>query len=184
MRANGFTLVEMLVALALFSLIAGVATLLTLGSARGTAAAGVAMAGSTQLLRTRALLAADLAQAAQRPVLADNGAVVPAFVLTPNGFVLTRRGVAGVTPSMQRIAWGWNGRALVRQGWPRLDGAAPGGASIVLDAVRGVRTRVATDKGWQDGWQAETPDALPRAVELTLLLDGGRAVVMRLAIGL
>lgn len=177
----GFTLVEMLVALSLFALVAGIGTLMAFTAARSHVATGARLASAQALLRARAILTADLAQAAPRVTHADTGATLPAFMLTRTGFVLVRRGVAGVLPSVRRVAWGWDGARLVRQSWATLDGGAPEPPVTLLTGVTGVRVRVATTAGWSDAWRPQRPQDLPRALELTLGRDGG-AVTLRLLV--
>jgi general secretion pathway protein J len=176
---NGFTLVELLVALGLFSLIAGAATLLTFTAVRTAAATDGRLADTQALARLRVLLAADLGQAAMRSSVAENGALVPAFVLTPAGFVAVRRGVSGVLPTVQKIAWGYDGTRLLRQGWPAIDGSRPGPAMVLLAGVTAVRWRVFGADGWQQTWQPAAPDALPRGVELMVQRGRLPAVTLR-----
>lgn len=178
-REQGFTLVEMLVALMLFSVIAGAATLLAFTATRSFAISDGRLAGADALNRTRALLTADLAQAAARPTVADTGALLPAFWTGPEGFVAVRRGVNGVAPSVQKIAWGFDGRRLLRQSWPTLDGSAPENPVVMLDGLQSVRLRVATAAGWQDRWQPQRYDELPLALELTIVRADGVPVVMK-----
>lgn len=111
----GFTLVEMLVALLLFGIIASVATALTMASTRSFAATDGALASLLSVEGARSVLAADLGQAARRPSLAADGKPMPAFTLLPEGFVLVRRGVGGTLPTIEKIAWGFDGSRLLRQ---------------------------------------------------------------------
>lgn len=177
----GFTLVEMLVSLALFAIIASVATMLTFTATRAAAATGTRLATVSAANAAAGLLAADLAQAAARPVLADDGTLVPAFVTTESGIVLTRRGLR-VAPGLARVAWGIAPAGLVRQTWPSLDGARPGPATLLLPGVSGARFRVLTERGWTDAWVPATPDALPRAVEATLSFPARPPLVIRLPV--
>ncbi len=179
MTQRGFTLVEMLVALLLFGIISTVATALTVGATRSFAATEGALADVTNLEGTRAVLAADLGQAAQRPSLAADGKPMPAFVLTPDGFVLVRRGLSGSLPNLEKVAWGFDGRSLLRQTFPAIDLAPPGRAMVMVPDVRAVRLRVAGPNGWQDGWTSPKPEALPRALEITLVRGRGAPVTMK-----
>jgi general secretion pathway protein J len=177
--AAGFTLVEMLVALLLFGIIASVATALTAGATRSFAATDSALAGITDLEGARAVLAADLGQAAQRPSVAADGRPLPAFLLTPQGFVLVRRGLTGSLPTVEKIAWGFDGRALLRQTFPAIDGTAPGPAVVMVPGVRAVSLRVAGPDGWATDWRPSTPEQLPRAVELTMVRADGIPVTLK-----
>ncbi len=176
---HGFTLVEMLVTLLLFGIIASVATTLTASATRSFAATDSALAGVSQLEGARAVLAADLGQAAQRPSMAADGKPMPAFLLTADGFVLVRRGLAGALPNVEKVAWGFDGTALMRQTFPAIDLAGPGQAILMVPGVKAVRLRVAGPQGWQDSWRPENPEDLPRAVEITLVRADGRPVTMK-----
>jgi len=176
---QGFTLVEMLVTLLLFGIIATVATTLTVSATRSFAATDTALAGVTQLEGARAVLSADLGQAAQRPSMAADGKPMPAFVLTPDGFVVVRRGLSGALPNVEKIAWGFDGRSLMRQTFPAIDFAAPGDTVLMVPGVKAIRLRVAGSQGWQDSWKPASPEDLPRAVELTLIRADGRPVTMK-----
>ena len=176
---QGFTLVEMLVTLMLFGIIATVATTLTVSATRSFAATDTALAGVTQLEGTRAVLAADLGQAAQRPSVAADGKPMPAFVLTPDGFVLVRRGLSAALPNVEKVAWGFDGQSLLRQTFPAIDFAGPGEPMLMVPGVKAIRFRVAGPQGWQDSWAPDRPEALPRAVEMTLVRADGRPVTMK-----
>ncbi len=176
---HGFTLVEMLVALAIFGIVAAVGVALA-GSALGAVARSEAMLGEASAIeRTRIALAADLGQAAPRVSLGSGQDPLPAFLLGPEGFVLVRRGARGLSPAVQKIAWGFDGSRLMRQTFTRVDGGAPGPAEVMLEGVREVRIRVAGEAGWVDAWLPAQPEALPRALELTLVTDRGAPLVLR-----
>lgn len=175
----GFTLVEMLVAVLLFSIIATVAAALTMSATRSFAATDTALSAISNLEGTRAVLAADLGQAAKRPSLAADGKRMPAFFLTPEGFVLVRRGVGGVLPNVEKVAWGFDGDKLLRQTFPAIDGSPPGEAVVMLPGIKAIRIRVAGPQGWQDGWAPGHAEELPRAVEITLIRADGLPVVMK-----
>lgn len=181
-REAGFTLVEVLVALALFAGLALAATMLTASATRAVVTADTSLSAVEGVERTRALLAADLGQAAQRPSLTADGALLPAFTLTPHGFVLVRRGLSGVLPSVEKVAWGFDGSQWLRQSFPTIDGSVPGAPVVLLAGVSGVRLRVMTESGWQTQWQPPRPEALPRAVELLLERPDGRHLLLILPV--
>lgn len=176
--ASGFTLVEMLVSLLIFGIIATVATALTMGATRSFAATDTALAALSGMESTRAVLAADLGQAARRPSLAADGAPMPAFTLTPDGFVLVRQR-AGTLPQIEKVSWGLVDGQLVRQPFPAIDLSPPGQPVAMLTGLSGIRLRIATDQGWRESWQPQDPEDLPRAVEMTLLRTDGVPVVLK-----
>lgn len=179
----GFTLVEMLVSLLIFGIIAGIATAMATGATRSFAASQGALGAVTALDDTRTILAADLGQAARRPSLAADGRPMPAFTLTADGFVLTRHRAEGALPAIEKIAWGHSDGRLLRQPFPAIDGASPGEATVMADGLAGARFRVMTDQGWSESWAPTDPAELPRAVEITLVRRDGVPVVMKLLVG-
>ena len=182
-RQSGFTLVEMLVALLLFGIIASVATALVTTASRSFVRSEQSLADIGSLEAARSALASDLGQAAPRPTMAADGGLLPAFVLMPEGFVLVRRGLSHQIPAIEKVAWGFDGHRLLRQTFPALDGAPPGRAIVMVNDVAGINLRVADDRGWQTHWKPEQPDSLPRALELTLQRTHGPAVTMRFLVG-
>lgn len=179
----GFTLVEMLVSLLIFGIIASIATAMTTGATRSFAASQGALGTITALDDARTLLSADLGQAARRTSLAADGKPMPAFTLTPDGFVLTRYRAEGALPAIEKVAWGQADGRLLRQPFPAIDGAAPGEATVVSEGLSGARFRVMTDSGWSESWAPTDPKELPRAVEITLLRRDGVPIVMKLLVG-
>jgi len=176
---SGFTLAELLVALALFGLIAGAGVMLLAMGVNSRAASGERLAMQGELLRTRALLSADLGQAAPRRWRNGSGQPQPAFSASPAGPMLlhlVRRGWlnedGAARASLQRVEWRLDGDTLTRQSAPMLDGPATGTPAVMMRGVRSVRLRVHANGSWSQTWpapgQAMAPDALPDAVELIL----------------
>lgn len=178
----GFTLVELLVALAIFALIsvAGV-TLLRSGSHTQIAVKN----RLEQYSRTNRLYNAmegDLAQAVVRPVRDQAGAPVPAFTegdATAPGalFSFVRAGWSNYDEApragLQRIAYALDGGALKRLSWPMLDGAAASDAATLVENVSAAQLQFRDEKGdWRGDWTATDADALPRALELRLTIQG------------
>lgn len=178
MRRNGFTLIEMLVALAVFAVIAAGA----LGLLRFSVDAELASRARTdQIAAERRFLAvwtADLAQASPRIARDEQGRAHPA--LEAGGDVvlrLTRSGWANpdgaARPSLQKVEWRWDGKALVRAGYPYPDGAAPEPASAMLALVAAPVLRFRTGDGvWRDRWEPQREAELPVAVEVLLQRPG------------
>lgn len=178
-RQAGFTLVEMLVAVLLFGIVASIAAALTASAARSFTTSDEALARVADLESARALLAADLGQAAPRPSLAADGRILPAFTLLADGFVLVRRRPEGALPAIEKVAWGLVDGRLVRQPFPAIDGAEPGGAIEMVPGVAAIRLRVAGPEGWTERWAPARPEALPRALEMELVRADGLAVTMK-----
>ncbi|MDF8334860.1 type II secretion system minor pseudopilin GspJ [Novosphingobium cyanobacteriorum] len=177
---NGFTLVEMLVALAVFAVIAGGALALL----RFSVDAELASRGKTEqvaaMRRFLSVWTADLAQAAARPARDEAGQPHPAFEAGGGSLVLrlTRSGWENLDgaarPSLQKVEWRWTGKALERAGYPFPDGAASDAGSVMLPLAAPPRLRFRMKDGlWQDRWEPERAADLPVAVELLLPQPSG-----------
>lgn len=178
----GFTLVELMVALAIFALIsvAGV-TLLRSGSDTQI----VVKNRLEDMARTNRLsnaLESDLAQAVARPVRDSGGQPVPAFIQSDTNvsgtlFGFVRAGWSNFDESpragLQRVAYVLDGNALKRMSWPMLDGSAPGEAATLIENVSAAEIRFRDEAGeWRGDWTATDANAFPRAVELRLTITG------------
>ena len=182
---RGFTLVEALLALAIFGVIAVLAY-------RGTAALTDGESRlSAEAARWRALeslftrFEADIRQAVPRAVRAGD-AQEPAWLATatPDGnsaLVFTRAGSEfndEPQPAGQRVGYRLRDGRIEIAYWPRLDHPAEARPAVyaLLGDVTGFRLEyLARDGRWRDRWPLLGEAALPRAARLTLTLaDGAR----------
>jgi general secretion pathway protein J len=173
--ANGFTLVEMLVALALFAVIAVGA----LGLLRFSVDAELASRAKTDSIaaqrRFLSVWTADLAQAVPRPSRDQSGTARPAFEANTDGMVIrfTRSGWENLDgaprPGLQKVEYRVTPTALVRAGYPFPDGAAADSPSEVLQLTAPPAVRFRTKDGnWRDRWEPQLTTELPIAVELLI----------------
>ncbi len=189
--ARGFTLVELLVALALFALVSGFAY-------RGLAAmldSREALRRDARKWRDTALFVGrverDLAAVLARPAVGPSGTLLPAVssVLdTPAreaGLSLSRSGSPlqrNVLAAPQRVAYRLRGGRIERLVWPGLD-AAPRAEPVavpVLAPVRALAFRF-LDAGsgeWRGTWGPPGGrEAPPAAVEVRVELGSGETIV-------
>lgn len=183
--ALGFTLFELLVALAVFAVmsVAAYGGLQTVLSAQRASAHH--MARLTEVQRAFALLGRDIRQAVLRPVRDALGNVQPPLKATFDAkatearLELTHTGWRNPThaprSTLQRVAYQWNGRDVIRQSWNELDRTkdAPTAELTLLTEVNDFQVRLLDAQGrWHDTWPVpgpvDGPKGLPRAVELTL----------------
>lgn len=176
MTERGFTLVEMLVALTIFALLAAAGVGLLRGSVDAQAAVGAKLADLAATERLRTLLASDLGQAVDRPSRDEAGAERPAFTGDERGLRLVRAGWSGADGSaaLQAVAWRIDGDRLVRQGSAAIDGAADGVAAPLLAEVERAAFRYRAVTGdWRTAWAPAPGEApLPAAMELLVKRRG------------
>ena len=182
-RARGFTLLELLVAVALLALIAAMAYggLGSVMTSRGAVEAHLEALGALQT--AMGMLERDLAMAAPRAVRDGLGGWEPALVSRPlrqRRLSLTRGGrpppPALRRSALERVDYGIEGGILVRSSWRQLD-RTPGDTPLrveLLEGVEGLALRFLDDQGqWQADWPPGDEERargtrLPAAVELRL----------------
>lgn len=182
-RQAGFTLLELLVALSIFALLAAMAyggLNTVLKTRRATDAQAERL---TRLQQTFFWLERDIVQAIDRPVRDEFGDPQPAMIgvtlgdlrlqLTRNGW---RNPIGRPRSDLQRVAWGLQDDRLMRYYWSVLDRAQDSKplATEMLDGVDRLELRFLDQAGkWGEVWPAvnrgvTSSDSLPRAVEVTL----------------
>ncbi|MBB3764897.1 type II secretion system minor pseudopilin GspJ [Sphingomicrobium lutaoense] len=175
---NGFTLIEMMVALSIFAILSAGGVLLLRGSANTQGAVDRQLAALSSTERLRLLLASDLGQAVPRPTRGGDGAARPAFSGDAQSMQFVRGGFEPVSdapePTIARVRWLLAGGRLVRRQFGRLDG----GDEPALDAEleEGVSEFRLSYRDGAGGWVSAWPDgsglALPRAVRMTIASEG------------
>lgn len=178
-RSFGFTLLELLVAVAVFAVIAALAYggLGSMLDAREHTRQAAQRLGNLQLAVS--LLAGDIQQAVPRGVRDAHGDPLPALAGARDGIELTRAGHPNPTEAgratIQRVGWGVEDGALVRWSWPVLDrvpGTRPAQRRL-LEGLRELRLEYRVAGEWRNEWPGASPIAapMPRAVRVTLELD-------------
>ena len=174
---NGFTLVEMLIALAIFGMLTAAGVALLTVTARTQETSDRLLAELGEIRRLGALLTADLAQAAPRVHRDGDGRPQRAFAggagETEMLIAFVRRGWDSGEddwsggPALQRVGYRLRGDRLERLSYPQVDGGGEPVAVALLDGVQGLRLRYRDDEGsWRERWDPSDPARLPSAVEL------------------
>ena len=178
---RGFTLVELVVALFVFGLLAAAGVALLGFSVRAQGAAGARLDEIAAIRRVSAILTADLAQATPRISRSPSGAEQVAFFGSAGGnrqlaLAFVRRGWENPhglpRASLQKVQYRLVEDRLERRAAPMLDGAEPGPPATIIRGVKAMTLRYKLGGEWRDRWDATRPDALPRAVEMVLDVDG------------
>jgi general secretion pathway protein J len=176
-REGGFTLVEMLIALAIFGMIAAGSVALLSFSVRSQEMAERQLDRLSAIRRAGALLTADLAQAATRTWRDADGQQQPAFIGSGGRdarlLVMVRGGWdnpdGAARASLQRVEYRLQGGRLYRVGYAAVDGNAASAVASLIDDVSAVQLRYrARDGAWSEQWYPADPAELPLAVELVV----------------
>lgn len=180
-RRPGFTLVEMLVALFIFGLLAAAGVAVLGFSIDSQAQVRTHMDRTAEFQRMRAILKADLAQAAPRRTRGQDGATAPlAFLASgePGGALMTlvRRGWENVDgrprASLQYVEYRLVEGRLERSTRPALDGAALGPPQVLFRGVEMLRPAFLSGNGWRPTWTVDAGAELPDAVRLEMEMEG------------
>ncbi|MEA5445266.1 type II secretion system minor pseudopilin GspJ [Gammaproteobacteria bacterium AB-CW1] len=182
---RGFTLFEIMVAIAIFAILGVMTWTAMAGMVRQQELTTTAMERFRAVQQTMTLLTRDLEQIRPRPIRgASHGDFEPA--VSGGGYMetqleFTRGGVRNPLQqpraSLQRVGWGLDGDTLTRFAWPVLD-RAPDTQPLVmplLEDVVSLQVRFLDPGGeWQDDWppaaagfQAD-PFLMPRAMEIII----------------
>lgn len=173
---HGFTLVEVVVALFIFAMLATAGVSLLSFAVRAQAASARALEDVSGDRRLSAILIGDLGQAVPRVSRDEGGRPRPAFQAN-RGALLFGYVRGGAKP--QHVEIRLDKGQLVRIAAPFVDGAAAASPLILETGVESAKLRFRAKTDWQDNWDSERTDAIPRALELTITRQG-EAPVRRL----
>lgn len=177
---KGFTLLEMMVALMVFSLIAIAGIELIQGGLRGKEQLQEKAEAFTALQRAVALLDQDFGQAIARRRAGENRNPPAEFSSGPqrgsNSFITLLRankinpGGYLARSSLEWVAWQVKNNKLLRttSAFERQVGTAqPSSEEIIFEPVSEFNLRFGSNREWHTGWSSA--DTLPEAVEITLV---------------
>ena len=198
--ARGFTLVEVLIAMAITTLISVVAYTGLSSALSGAESLRSASGRAHDINQTLAMLSRDLRQVVNRPVIDEFGQVVPALMggeMAREPLALTRAGWHNSTgaprSNLQRVRWWLEDERLWRGYFPVLDrtaGTEPVETAILegverfelrflptLSAVESDRNDVIDRRNWRDSWIADLSQpgqmpSPPAAVEVLMEVAG------------
>lgn len=194
-RSAGFTLLELLVSLAIFALLATMAymALNTVLNARKEVEKRAARL--TELQTAFMVMERDIEEAVGRPVRDELGDAQPALKGGGVGITvltLTRTGwrnPLGLARSdLQRVAYGFDNQRLLRESWSTLDRGPANEpySEVLINGVSAVDVRfLGQDRQWLGYWPPESGNdtqnpgvvTMPRAIEISVDVDGWGRIV-------
>jgi general secretion pathway protein J len=171
-KRNGFTLLEMMIALSIFGMLTAAGVALLSVTARTQQTSERLLAETGEVRRVGALLTADLAQAAPRVWRDGEGRRRRAFEGAGSDaaalMMFVRRGWdTGEGAALQRVGYRLRDGRLERIGYGHVDGGGEAATVPLLDGVRRMRLRYRDEDGaWGERWDPTDNADLPHAVEL------------------
>lgn len=178
-RTSGFSLIELLVALVIFSTMAAIAYAGLSAVTRSHAALDARERALSALGRTLTVIERDLRGIAPRPVRDGNGATLPAMggqvdllELSAYGRGRTAGGDLGL---IERVAYQRDGEGLHRLRWRVLDRTASTvpDRRVLIPDVEALRLRfMDANRRWHPQWPVPgdgAVESMPVAVEITLV---------------
>ncbi len=188
----GFTLVEALVSLAIFALLATAGSAVLSQAIDNRFAVKAAAERTADLQRMRGLLRADIGQAAPRRTRGSTGRPLPRAIVAAESpgdpvLTLTRTGWTNPgeqpRPSLQRVEYRLVEGRLERRVATHPDGARPGPPQVLYRGVRDLTVSFLRNGSEGPGW-LPTPDRpLPDAVRVRATLDGYGVVEQLFLVG-
>ncbi|MGB1272331.1 MAG: type II secretion system minor pseudopilin GspJ [Endozoicomonas sp.] len=190
MRQAGFTLLELMIAILLFSMISLAAYKLFESVSRAQQVSESVLDRLDIMQRAEIILEKDLFQAISRPVRNALGEKQPSLKSPVDAGILIEFTRAGwrnplweIRSDLQRVAYAREGDELVRYYWPMLDRTpeTPQVRQTVMFGVKGVRFRFLDEKKkWVNAWpppgkasqkkgtEGGQETSMPAAVEVTI----------------
>jgi len=181
LRRQGFTLVEVMISLMIFAILAAAGATVLSGAIDNRFAVKAASDRVGDLQRMQGLLRADLGQAAARRSRGPTGRPTPQPILgavAPGDpiLVLNRAGWSNpgeqARPSLQRVEYRLVGGELERRASSHLDGARPGPPQVLFRGVRDVTVAFVRDGESAPAFTSSIDRPLPDAVRIGMTIEG------------
>lgn len=177
-ESDGFTLIEMLVALFIFGLLSAGAILLLSFTLRAQDESRAELKELAGLRRFSAIMTTDLGQIAPRIWRDELGQQHAAFLGSNDisrGFAVmfVRRNAALANedprPSLQRVWYYFDGERLQRTSSRNVDGSVTWDTITLMEGVTRFRVRFRTIEGeWRSEWNPVSQTQIPAAVEVVV----------------
>ncbi|GAB5488184.1 MAG: type II secretion system minor pseudopilin GspJ [Parasphingorhabdus sp.] len=181
---SGFTLIEMMVALLIFSMLSVAGVILLRGAVDSNEVTTENLSEMAEMQRFVSLMESDLSQSIARTYRDQNGERVASFsgqVSDQSDAFLTfvSGGHSNINDAprsnLQRVEYRIKDQAVERSFYDKTDGGSISEPSKMLTGISNLVIRYRNKSGlWSEDWQSERLTDLPRAVELRFT-HGGRS---------
>ncbi len=178
----GFTLVEMMVALLIFTILSVAGVVLLRSAVDSSEVTAENLGRMADMQRFVSLMESDFSQAVPRSYRDSGGQRTAAFKSGSGGptdplFAFTRGGNSNVNDArrsnLQRVEYRLINGELQRLNYVTTDGGAISEPAVLLTGVTDASLRFRDKRGiWSDRWESERLADMPRAVEISFELEG------------
>ena len=180
-KKNGFTLLEILIALFIFTIVSLIMVSALHNSMTNQSETEKKSARLNELQIALILVSRDIEQVINRPIMNSKNVLENAFIGTPNTITFTRAGLANPfgqlsRATLQRVRYSLKKNNFIRDTWDGLDQVADvlPHSRILLTTVTALQFEYLDAKGnFQKSWPPpeQSHVNLPRAVRVTLTLE-------------
>ena len=179
---NGFTLVEMMVALFIFAMLSVAGVIMLRSAVDSDAATAENLGQMAEMQRFVSLMEADLSQALPRSFRDEAGDQMPAFSSEQGreetAFLkFTRGGQSNINSearsNLERVEYRLTDGKLERWRYRMTDGGSIDQPAVLISDVGALALRFRDKRGqWSADWQTERLVDLPRAIEIRFERQG------------
>lgn len=173
---NGFTLVEMMVALFIFAMLSMAGVFMLRSAVDSDEITAENLGQMAEMQRFVSLMEADLSQALPRTYRDEGGSQMPAFASEPGGpeaafLKFTRGGQSNINgearSNLERVEYRMIDGNLERWRYRMTDGGSIDQPAVLISQVGSLTLRFRDKRGqWSGGWRTERLVDLPRAIEI------------------
>ncbi|WP_321324651.1 type II secretion system minor pseudopilin GspJ [uncultured Parasphingorhabdus sp.] len=181
---NGFTLVEMMVALFIFAILSVAGVIMLRSAVNSDEITAENLGQMAEMQRFVSLMEADLSQALPRTYRDDRGDRMPAFASETSGakaafLKFTRGGQSNINgqarSNLERVEYRLSNGSLERWRYRMTDGGSIDQPAVLVSNVETLSVRIRDKRGlWSDRWATERLADLPRAIEIRFAQQGRR----------
>ena len=181
---NGFTLVEMMVALFIFAMLSVAGVIMLRSAVVSDDVTGEKLGQMAEMQRLVALMESDLSQALPRTYRDNRGKRMPAFASNGGGETagflnFTRGGQSNINgearSNLERVEYRLAEGRLERRRNRMTDGGSADQPAVLMSDTESLKLRFRDKRGqWIERWETERMAELPRAIDIQFERNGRR----------